>query len=159
MGRCRLCFFDARRVASRGLPDLRGFGVYGSTQMIVLCTGCLLSCSFSHSIRQIRGRAVGRDVLASKVDRCYPPTGWREFAIADETTVKRISAFFARIILLGIVALGAALRFYGINFGLPYAYAPDEPSLATMSVPVHILNPPATLTPHWLGLSCILPFT
>ena len=51
-------------------------------------------------------------------------------------------------ILVAIVALGAALRFWGINFGLPYTYAPDE--AWHMSIPLRMLQT-GDPDPHWLG--------
>ncbi len=63
--------------------------------------------------------------------------------------MKRIVSFFrTHALLLAIVALGAALRFYGINFGLPYTYAPDEPAL--LSISLRMLRE-ADLNPQWFG--------
>ncbi len=50
--------------------------------------------------------------------------------------------------LAAIVALGAGLRVWNINFGLPYTYAPDE--AWHMSVPLHMLKT-GDPDPHWLG--------
>lgn len=50
--------------------------------------------------------------------------------------------------LIAIVALGAGLRFYGINFGLPYTYAPDE--TWHLAVPLRMLKE-ADPNPQWLG--------
>ncbi len=50
------------------------------------------------------------------------------------------------LLLVGIVALGAGLRFWGINFGLPYTYAPDEPTYLTITL--QILRS-GDLNPHW----------
>src|SRR5512141_2904418 len=50
--------------------------------------------------------------------------------------------------LAGIVALGLGLRLWGINFGLPYTYAPDE--AWHMSVWLAMIKN-ADLNPHWLG--------
>jgi 4-amino-4-deoxy-L-arabinose transferase-like glycosyltransferase len=38
-----------------------------------------------------------------------------------------------RIALLAIVLLGLALRTWGVNFGLPYLYHPDEPAIVTIA--------------------------
>jgi|GEM_PF-358088 len=48
--------------------------------------------------------------------------------------------------LVAIVLLGLALRLWGINFGLPYTYAPDEPS--HLLVTLQIVKT-GDLNPHW----------
>jgi 4-amino-4-deoxy-L-arabinose transferase-like glycosyltransferase len=47
-----------------------------------------------------------------------------------------------------ITLLGLGLRLWGINFGLPYTYAPDEAT--RMNVALSILKT-GDLNPHWLG--------
>jgi 4-amino-4-deoxy-L-arabinose transferase-like glycosyltransferase len=49
-------------------------------------------------------------------------------------------------LLVGIVVLGVGLRFWGIHFGLPYTYAPDEPTYLTITL--QILRS-GDLNPHW----------
>jgi 4-amino-4-deoxy-L-arabinose transferase-like glycosyltransferase len=61
-----------------------------------------------------------------------------------------MSLSFARLDwgLIGILLLGFVLRLWGINFGLPYTYAPDEPT--RMNVALTMLKT-GDLNPHWLG--------
>ncbi len=54
----------------------------------------------------------------------------------------------ANLPLLAVLAVGAGLRLWGIDFGLPYTYAPDE--AWHMSVPLRMLQT-GDLNPHWLG--------
>jgi hypothetical protein len=55
--------------ASHGLPDVRAItGVYGSAQMIVLSYVLFIAVLALYRFDRLRRRAVGRDVLASKVD-------------------------------------------------------------------------------------------
>lgn len=51
-----------------------------------------------------------------------------------------------KALLVAILALGVALRFWGIHFGLPYTYAPDEPTYLTLAL--QILRT-GDLNPHW----------
>ena len=62
--------------------------------------------------------------------------------------MKPLVVRFARInwLLMVIVALGAVLRFWGINYGLPYTYGPDEPTYLTLAL--QILKT-GDLNPHW----------
>ena len=52
----------------------------------------------------------------------------------------------ADLALVAILLLGLALRLWGINFGLPYTYAPDEPSY--LIVTLRIIET-GDLNPHW----------
>jgi len=59
---------------------------------------------------------------------------------------KRDLKFIPRAILGVILAIGLGLRFWGIGFGLPYTYAPDEPTYLTLAL--QILRT-GDLNPHW----------
>ncbi len=66
----------------------------------------------------------------------------------ERCEVKSIFAFFQKMDWrwIGILILGLGVRFWGINFGLPYTYAPDEPTyLITM---LQIMKS-GDLNPHW----------
>lgn len=57
-----------------------------------------------------------------------------------------MSEILRRLSLGAIVIVGAALRLGGIHFGLPYTYAPDEPTYLTITL--QILRT-GDLNPHW----------
>ncbi|MDJ0730009.1 MAG: glycosyltransferase family 39 protein [Crocosphaera sp.] len=59
-----------------------------------------------------------------------------------------ILAQHSKSILIGILLMGLVLRLYGINFGLPYLYNPDEPN--RVRVVFRILSS-QDLNPHWFG--------
>ena len=52
------------------------------------------------------------------------------------------------ILLAAIVELGAALRFAGVTYGLPYTYRPDEPTGAIIALR---MVKQGDLNPHWFG--------
>jgi hypothetical protein len=64
---------------------------------------------------------------------------WREHRLAQYCTV----------VLTIILLSGILLRLYGINFGLPYLYNPDEPDFVSPAVKI-LAN--RDLNPHWFGL-------
>jgi 4-amino-4-deoxy-L-arabinose transferase-like glycosyltransferase len=49
--------------------------------------------------------------------------------------------------IAGILVLGLALRLWNVNFGLPYAIAPDEPTHVAIALRMFITGDP---NPHWL---------
>ena len=49
-------------------------------------------------------------------------------------------------LLIAIVAFGLVLRVWGINYGLPYTYGPDEPTYVTISLQ---MLKTGDLNPHW----------
>ncbi|ACB53561.1 hypothetical protein cce_4213 [Crocosphaera subtropica ATCC 51142] len=51
-------------------------------------------------------------------------------------------------ILIGILLMGLLLRLYGINFGLPYLYNPDEPNRVRR---VFRMLSTQDVNPHWFG--------
>ncbi|MDJ0600400.1 MAG: glycosyltransferase family 39 protein [Crocosphaera sp.] len=55
---------------------------------------------------------------------------------------------YSNPIIIGILLIGLLLRLYGINFGLPYLYNPDEPN--RIRVVFRILST-QDLNPHWFG--------
>ncbi|MDJ0660173.1 MAG: glycosyltransferase family 39 protein [Crocosphaera sp.] len=55
---------------------------------------------------------------------------------------------YSKPILIVILSIGLLLRLYGINFGLPYLYNPDEPN--RMRVVFRILST-QDINPHWFG--------
>lgn len=59
-----------------------------------------------------------------------------------------MSAAFARFnwLLAAILALGLGLRLWGINYGLPYTYAPDEPTYFNLALQIVKTG---DLNPHW----------
>ena len=54
----------------------------------------------------------------------------------------------SKSILIGILLVGLLLRLYGINFGLPYLYNPDEPNLVRIAF--RILSS-QDFNPRWFG--------
>ncbi len=56
-------------------------------------------------------------------------------------------------LLVAIAALGLGLRIWGINFGLPYTYAPDEPT--HLSIALHIFKT-GDLNPYWLNYPSLM---
>ena len=54
----------------------------------------------------------------------------------------------SRIILISILVIGCLIRLYGIDWGLPYLYDPDEPIFVTAAG--RILSN-RNLNPHWFG--------
>ncbi len=64
-----------------------------------------------------------------------------------------MKSIYARVqrlnwLLIAIMLVGLGLRLWGIDFGLPYTYAADEPS--RMGVSLAMLKT-GDLNPHWLG--------
>ena len=55
---------------------------------------------------------------------------------------------YSRIILISILVIGFLIRLYGINWGLPYLYDPDEPIFVQLAG--NILAD-RNLNPHWFG--------
>ena len=49
-------------------------------------------------------------------------------------------------LLVAIIALGLVLRAWGINYGLPYTYGPDEPTYVTITLQ---MLKTGDLNPHW----------
>ncbi len=72
--------------------------------------------------------------------------------------VSRVHALTMRLanwnwLLIGAVALGAILRAWGIDFGLPYTIAPDEPW--HLSIALRIFQT-GDLNPHWLNYPSLM---
>ena len=55
---------------------------------------------------------------------------------------------WVRWALVGLIVLGAGLRVWGITFGLPYLYHPDEP--LGVSVAINMVKT-GDLNPHFFG--------
>lgn len=49
-------------------------------------------------------------------------------------------------VLIAIIAFGLILRAWGINYGLPYTYGPDEPTYVTITLQMFKTG---DLNPHW----------
>ncbi|MBI3741864.1 MAG: glycosyltransferase family 39 protein, partial [Chloroflexi bacterium] len=66
-----------------------------------------------------------------------------------------LARFTSRInfFLLAILALGAVLRLWGIDFGLPYTLAPDEPTHFTIALRIFKTG---NLNPGWLNYPSLM---
>ncbi len=78
-----------------------------------------------------------------------------EFPKEDIQPVNRVFSWVRRLnwALIGIVLIGLALRLWGIGYGLPYTYRPDEPTMVTISL--RMLQT-GDLNPHWLGYPSLM---
>ncbi|BAY22967.1 hypothetical protein NIES2100_27310 [Calothrix sp. NIES-2100] len=62
--------------------------------------------------------------------------------------LERLLSIHEKLTIIIISVLGLVLRLYGINFGLPYIYDPDEPTFVIAAVKILASRDP---NPHWFG--------
>lgn len=62
--------------------------------------------------------------------------------------VERLISIHWKLTLIIISVIGLLIRLYGINFGLPYIYDPDEPTFVIAAVKILANRDP---NPHWFG--------